>query len=162
MNNKKLGIILIVIVLLLAGTFWYVRAEFVKAQLDRIIDDSDGGCIHEGDTCPFQEINKLNIPTLLISVLLLILLSFGIYLMYKKEKKEIKKSYSKILKTLEKDEKDIFKEILEEKGTVFQSELVEKTGLSKVKITRVLDRLEGKGLIERKRRGMTNIVILRH
>ena len=32
---------------------------------------------------------------------------------------------------------------------------------SKVKITRILDRLEGKHLVNRERRGMTNIVILR-
>ena len=44
---------------------------------------------------------------------------------------------------------------------MFQSDIAEKTGFDKVKVTRVLDRLEGKQLIERKRRGMTNIVILR-
>jgi len=38
---------------------------------------------------------------------------------------------------------------------------VEETGFTKVKITRILDSLEGNGLIERKRRGMTNIIILR-
>lgn len=37
-----------------------------------------------------------------------------------------------------------------------------KTGLTKVKVTRILDRLEGREIIERKRRGMTNVVILKH
>jgi uncharacterized membrane protein len=44
---------------------------------------------------------------------------------------------------------------------MFQSDLVEGTGMQKVKITRLLDRLEGLKLIERKRRGMTNVVILK-
>ncbi|MEK6845043.1 MAG: MarR family transcriptional regulator [Nanoarchaeota archaeon] len=44
---------------------------------------------------------------------------------------------------------------------IFQAELIEKTKFGKAKITRILDRLEGKGFVERKRRGMTNIVVLR-
>ena len=35
------------------------------------------------------------------------------------------------------------------------------TGFGKVKITRVIDRLEGKNLIERRRRGMTNVVVFK-
>ena len=31
--------------------------------------------------------------------------------------------------------------------------------MSKVKITRILDKLEASGLVERKRRGMTNVVM---
>ena len=44
---------------------------------------------------------------------------------------------------------------------MFQSELVEKTGHTKVKMTRILDKLEAKGLIERRRKGMTNLVFLK-
>ena len=60
------------------------------------------------------------------------------------------------------DEKLILEKVIESEGTIFQSELVDKTSLTKVKITRILDKLEGKGLIERKRRGMTNVVVLKH
>ena len=45
-------------------------------------------------------------------------------------------------------------------GTIFQSDLVEKSDFSKVKVSRILDKLEGRQLIERKRRGMTNVVVL--
>jgi len=45
---------------------------------------------------------------------------------------------------------------------MFQSELVDENGYTKVKVTRILDKLEGRGLIERRRRGMTNVVILKH
>jgi len=71
------------------------------------------------------------------------------------EAKEIKKEFD-----LAPEEKTVF-ELVQATGTIFQSELVEKTQFSKVKITRILDRLEGKGLVERRRRGMTNVIILK-
>jgi uncharacterized membrane protein len=46
-------------------------------------------------------------------------------------------------------------------GTAFQSEVVEKTGWSKVKVTRTLDKLESRRLLERRRRGLTNIIVLK-
>ena len=55
--------------------------------------------------------------------------------------------------------RDILK-IIQENKTIFQAEIIEKTKLGKAKITRIIDRLEGKGFVERKRRGMTNIVVL--
>lgn len=76
-------------------------------------------------------------------------------------KKITKENYQKIMSELESDEKTVFEKIIEAEGTIFQSDLVEKTGFDKVKVTRILDKLEGKQLIERKRRGMTNVVILK-
>ena len=38
---------------------------------------------------------------------------------------------------------------------------MERLNTGKVKITRLLDKLEAKDLIERKRRGMNNIVVLK-
>ena len=79
------------------------------------------------------------------------------------EPKEItKENYQKVLDSLHEEEKKIFEILIESKGTAYQSDLIGKTGLSKVRITRILDKLEGKGLIERKRRGMTNSVVLKH
>jgi ribosomal protein S8E len=42
------------------------------------------------------------------------------------------------------------------KGAIVETEL------GKVRITRILDSLEAQGLIERRRRGMTNIIILKN
>ena len=56
----------------------------------------------------------------------------------------------------------ILKKLIESDGTIFQSTFVEELDFSKVKVTRLLDKLEGKGVLERKRRGMTNVVILKH
>ncbi|MFH1400280.1 MAG: MarR family transcriptional regulator [Nanoarchaeota archaeon] len=49
----------------------------------------------------------------------------------------------------------------EHEGSMYQSDLIKETGMSKVKTTRLLDKMESKGIIERKRRGMTNIIVLK-
>lgn len=59
------------------------------------------------------------------------------------------------------DEKEIVKLIIAEGGTIFQSQLVEKSGFSKSKVSLILDRLEAQRILERKRRGMTNAVVLK-
>lgn len=77
-------------------------------------------------------------------------------------KKITKDNYKKIMSDLNGDEKQVLERIIEAQGTVFQSNLVEKTKFAKVRVTRILDKLEGRGLIERRRRGMSNMVILKH
>ena len=74
---------------------------------------------------------------------------------------ERKKRWEQIAKTLKDDEQKIYKAIIESDGIINQSELVEKTGISKSNVSRVLDLLESKGLVERRRRGMGNIVLLK-
>jgi len=66
------------------------------------------------------------------------------------------------MNNLSNDEKLVLEKIIEAQGIIFQSALVEKTKFSKSKISRILNKLEAKGLIERKRHGMTNVVILKH
>ena len=73
---------------------------------------------------------------------------------------KLKEDKKKNLKLLNKEEKIVYGILIKERS-MFQADLVEKSGFSKVKVTRILDRLEGKNLVERKRRGMSNIVILR-
>ena len=52
--------------------------------------------------------------------------------------------------------------LLQEQGAMFQADLKEKLGIGKVGMTRLLDKLEAKQFIERKRRGMNNIVVLKN
>ena len=59
------------------------------------------------------------------------------------------------------EELKVYDYLKEHNGSAYQSELARDLELTKVKMTRILDRLEGFGVLERKRRGMTNIVILR-
>lgn len=96
-----------------------------------------------------------------------LILVIGLFLIFAKEEertiiKKIKDKKKKLnLEGLDKKEKEVIKILQEQNGTIFQAELMEKLSVGKVGITRLLDKLEAKQLIERKRRGMNNIVILR-
>jgi Uncharacterized membrane-associated protein/domain len=46
-------------------------------------------------------------------------------------------------------------------GMITQAELGRELGLSKYQVSRLVKRLEAKGVIERRRAGVTNILILR-
>ena len=74
---------------------------------------------------------------------------------------ERKERWKEIVKTLKEDEQKVYRAIIEADGIIEQSELPEKTGLSKASVSRALDLLESKGLVERRRRGMGNIVLLK-
>lgn len=96
-----------------------------------------------------------------------IILIVGIFMLFNKPRekivvKKIKEKKKKLnLEGLDKKEKNVIKIIQDENGTMFQAELMEKLGIGKVGLTRLLDKLEAKQLIERKRRGMNNIIVLR-
>ena len=74
---------------------------------------------------------------------------------------ERKRKWEEIIKTLKNDEQEIYKTLIDFDGIIQQSELAEKTGISKSNISRALDLLESKGLVEKRRRGMGNIVLLK-
>ena len=69
--------------------------------------------------------------------------------------------YEGIIPTLKDDEQKIFQAIIDAQGIVAQSELSELTGVSKSNVSRALDLLESRGLVERKRRGMGNTILLK-
>src|SRR5271157_4380255 len=73
---------------------------------------------------------------------------------------ERRQRWEEVAKMLKDDEQTLFKAIIDE-GIVHQSELVEKTGLPKSNVSRALYGLESRGLIERRRRGMGNVVLLK-
>ncbi len=74
---------------------------------------------------------------------------------------ERKCRWEETAKTLKDDEQEIYNAIIDAEGIVNQSELVEKTGISKSNISRALDLLESKGIVEKRRRGMGNVVLLK-
>jgi len=73
---------------------------------------------------------------------------------------ERRQRWEEIAKTLKNDEQILYKAIIDE-GIINQSALVEKTGLPKSNVSRALYGLESRGLIERRRRGMGNVVLLK-
>ena len=58
-------------------------------------------------------------------------------------------------------EATIYETVLEADGVLPQREIVEQTNLSKATVSRTLDSLEAKSLLERKSRGTGNVVVLR-
>jgi uncharacterized membrane protein len=65
------------------------------------------------------------------------------------------------LSRLSKDERRLYERIKEAGGEVLQMKLVASGEFSKSKVTRLLDRLESRGIIIRERSGMTNRVKIR-
>lgn len=73
---------------------------------------------------------------------------------------EIKSTAILAANILEGDEKVLFQKIIDNDG-ILQRELVLKAGFSEPKVSRLLDKLERRGLILRKRDGMGNRVLLK-
>jgi uncharacterized membrane protein len=65
------------------------------------------------------------------------------------------------IKDLNENAQRVYALLMENDGIMAQSDIVAKTGISKVSVTRALDTLEGKDFVERKRRGMGNVIYLR-
>lgn len=168
MRNRIVGMIIIGISLLVG----FIIYSFNNA-LKKIVATS---CSH-GHECPMW--GTIDFQTNIGIGIMVFIVLVGLYLVFfgkeervitkiktikpqVEQKKITKENYQGVMKSLQDDEKIVFKKILEAEGSIFQSDLVGKTSFPKVKVTRILDKLEGKGLIERKRRGMTNVVVLKH
>jgi hypothetical protein len=65
-----------------------------------------------------------------------------------------------IVKALDEDERRLYLQIREAGGTALQRDLVASGAFSKAKVTRLLDKLERRGLVVRERYGATNRVKL--
>ena len=68
--------------------------------------------------------------------------------------------FQKILKVLPKDERTIVKILLDNNNRIEQNYLVVLSGETKVKISRTLQKLEQRNVIEKKSMGNTNLIML--
>lgn len=104
-------------------------------------------------------------------VLVLVLLSlFGVFVgsslyyffseKYRKKIVKISKDASVTLNFLDLDSKKIVKTLITHEGSLNQSEIHRKTGLSKAKVSRLITKMNEKGLLEKEPNGMTNNIIL--
>ena len=159
MKNKHVGYLILAVTAL----FFFVVMSFNYA-LQSIVDET---CTH-GTMCPMhattftQEVISYSLMALLVLVSLFIIFFMKDETIVQEMKKDLsEEDKKKKLENLDEEERSVMNIVLKEEGSVFQSSLVNETKLSKVKVTRILDRLEGKKLIERKRRGMSNIVLLK-
>jgi uncharacterized membrane protein len=158
MENKHVGMLVLgMAILLIIIVFLYQNA------LKEIVLVSCGA--EHATSCPMND--TINQQTYLSLGIVGILVIIGFVLIFSKPKEKIvvrkvKEKKKKLdLKGLDRDEKKLVNLLLKENKAMFQSTLKEKLEIGKVKLTRLLDKLEAKQIIERKRRGMNNIVVLK-
>jgi len=164
MKNRTVGMLIVGIALVI-GAIIYM---FNQAMTTIVATE----CSH-GLSCPMW--GTIDFQTNVAIGLMAIVIGIGLYLVFfsKDEmvikriterldiKRPTKETYGKVLKTLQGDERLVLEKVIEAEGSIFQSDLVDRTGLGKVKVSRILDKLEGKGLVETKTRGITNVVLLK-
>jgi uncharacterized membrane protein len=163
MKNKNVGYLIIGISILIV-----IIIFLFNQGMTTIVNET---CSH-GSTCTMY--TTIRTQTYLSFSIAGLVFIIGLFLIFSKENEKVvikkikptanlepKKFSRKSLENLNNEEKNIMNLLLENKGSMFQSDIIEKTNINKVKITRILDSLEAQGLIERKRRGMTNIVMLK-
>lgn len=162
MENKYVGYMLLgisLLIIIIIFLFNNALRDFVNASCS---------VAHTGEYCPMYE--TISKQTYLALGIIGILVIVAIILIFSKQQERIivktktieKKPQKKIIDTngLKLEEKQVL-ELIQNNKAIFQADLIEKTGFGKAKMTRIIDRLEGKGFVERKRRGMTNVVVLR-
>lgn len=170
MDNKKLGIILVILAILIASTVFFVKAR--EDAIIRKVVEQEGSCFLDDGTCLHQDRSIAGyVAGWIISGAILAL---GIYLLFfeqsqkeivsaLKEHKEIKVKEEKfdiLLKGLTAEEKKVMKAVKDQDG-IEQSTLRLRTDMHKSKLSIVLDGLEKKGLIARKEKGKTKQVFLK-
>jgi uncharacterized membrane protein len=159
MENKHVGYLLIGISIVMI-----IIILLFNSTMRSFVDETCS--LEHGSSCPmYSAISK---QTYLAFSVVGILIIVGLVLFFSKPQKEIvikkvkeRKSKKKIdITGLRAEEKQVL-DLVQKNKAVFQADLIEKTGHGKAKMTRIIDRLEGKGFVERKRRGMTNVVVLK-
>ncbi|MSS74122.1 MarR family transcriptional regulator [Candidatus Pacearchaeota archaeon] len=163
MQIRQIGWIMICIAIVLTGIVFLFKSsmeEFIYTTCP---------LLHNTDAIDCPATKTLNQQSYLAYFLVSIIALMGIVLAtinpeqkiiirtkpYPKEKIKLPE-----INDLTNEEKKLFNIIQKEKA-IFQAELIEKIKFSKAKVTRILDKLENRKLIERKRRGLTNIVVLK-
>ena len=157
MKNKNVGFLIVgisVVIVAIVLLFNY--------GLKDIVDDS---CDH-GESCAMYD--TIWVQTGLSLIIAGLVFVIGLFLIFSKESEKIviKKVKAKVrrkrldLSGLGSEERKVVDILKRESGAFFQKTVMEELECGKVKMTRLLDKLEAKGLIERKRRGMNNIIVL--
>ena len=157
-NQRKLGYILIGFAVLLGIVLIFVKTNVDKQEAFLCDTIHSNPSLNLGQ-CPAHNSPNSWLILVAFGVAFIILVS-GSYMVLLPVRKE--EDFKKIdISKLDEEEKDVYDLLKKNEGSLYQSDLIKETEFSKVRITRILDKMASKGIIERKRRGMTNIVILK-
>ena len=161
MENKNVGWLMLgisVLIVFLVFLFNNTLMESVRSNC----------FIQHGDVQSCEMYDSVNYQTYLALGIVGILVIFSLFMIFSKPNEKVvvrnvkeKKIEKKVdLSSFKPEEKQVYN-LIKEEGTIFQAELIDKTGFSNAKMSRIIDRLEGHELVERKRRGMNNVVVLK-
>jgi len=157
MKNRNVGYLIVGIAVVMA-----IMISLFNSVIRQNIELT---CTH-GPTCGMY--SELSIQTWIGLIVVGVVFLIGLFLIFAKENEKIvlktrivtEKRKPLNLNGLDNKEREVVK-LVQEKGGIFQAELMEKMNIGKVGITRLLDKLEAKQIIERKRRGMNNFVVIK-
>lgn len=177
--NKKLGIILIILAILLGATLIIMKVT-LDANNVELMKASGGSCFVD-DVCIHDQANEFQIPFYFALAFDILILAMGIALVVIEPKeKVIQESHDKITKALkaskteqskkekldillsalDEDEKKVILAVKEQDG-ISQPTLKLRTDLSKTKLSVLLTGLEKKGLIKKDLKGKINYIYLK-
>lgn len=171
MNNRHLGVILLIIAILMS-IFLFVTKQQEDLYLNKIIEEQEGVCYVDGICVHDQQFIKYFIG----GILALVVAFSGVYLLFfdksqkillqqhrevayaLKEAKE-KDAFQSYLAGFPEEEQKVLKAIKEQEG-VQQSTLRYRVNMSKTSLSLLLKSLEERGIITRKEHGKTNQIFL--
>tara|TARA_Y100000310_G_C20456766_1_gene703427 strand:+ start:279 stop:755 length:477 start_codon:yes stop_codon:yes gene_type:complete len=158
MKNKNVGFLIVGI-----SVFIGIIISLFNSALKKIVAET---CTH-GESC--QMYDTLAMQTNLSLAIAGLVFFIGVFLIFSKESekvivKKVRESVKKKkidLGKLDSEELKVLKILKREGGNFFQKNLMEELKVGKVKMTRLMDKLEAKQIIERKRKGMNNLIVLK-
>lgn len=161
MKTKPLGLALISLAVILLGLLVYMKID-IDRQGVFLCEAVVANPTLTMEECPAHT-SKSSFIIMVAFGIALIILAAGIYLfLLRKDESTSMLAEKKIdLSKLNDMEKRIVTVMQSHEGSMYQSDLMKELDVSKVQMTRLLDKLEAKKVIDRKRRGMTNIIILK-
>ncbi|MBI4144337.1 hypothetical protein HY486_03760 [Candidatus Woesearchaeota archaeon] len=156
-ENKKTGYAIIGIAALLIVLLTAIKID--NDSKSTVLCEKFYETDHDMKECPVHK-SSFSWVIILAYVIVFAMLGLGGYIAYIPAKTE--KHFKNIdISTLDDEEKMVYELIKAKQGSAYQGELIKETQWGKVKISRILDKLESKEILERKRRGMTNIIVLK-
>ncbi len=160
-NTKTAGVIVITFAIVMVLVISLIKGGYDR-QAAFLCDAVSKNPDFDMTQCPVHKNNNTSWYIAIAFGVAFLILGVGVYLFFMATPLEKKESFAEVdLSKMDEDEKLVYTKIKEKGGSMYQGDLVRETEFTKVKVTRILDKLELSGIVEKKRRGMTNIVVLR-
>lgn len=170
MDNKKLGLIILIVGLVLASSIYLIKIK-EDSMINKVIAErnscflEDGTCLHNDRNFTFYTVGWIFSAILIALSIYLILFekSQKIIISTLEKQKHIQSEDEKLnilFKGLDEDEKKIINAVKDQDG-ITQQTLRLRTDLHKSKLSILLDKLEKKNLIKRIEKGKTKQVFLK-